>query len=146
MPYLYLFALLAVVVVGAASIVWRKQGSPAKNATKEDWAKGSCVEKHSRLGYCHGISAVVVVLAIRLTAPADRPLRFVFRFLTQVGRRKVLAVVLVGLLGAGVSAGLAARNGMPLPDVPDEFSYLLAADTFCARPTDQSPPPDVGPF
>src|SRR5271157_6404092 len=45
-------------------------------------------------------------------------------------RRPGAVFLLVGLLGFSASALLTIFNGIPQPSVHDEFSYLLAADTF----------------
>ncbi len=48
----------------------------------------------------------------------------------QLARRKALSVVVVGLLVVTLRVSLIPALGIPAPRWNDEFSYLLAADTF----------------
>jgi hypothetical protein len=48
----------------------------------------------------------------------------------RLGRRRYLAMALVGLTSLAVTAALGFFVRMPLPYAHDEFSYLLAGDTF----------------
>jgi hypothetical protein len=57
-------------------------------------------------------------------------LRIAERGLARLGRRRWLAITLVGLLALVASASLSLFGRIPEPQVHDEFSYLLAADTF----------------
>jgi hypothetical protein len=78
------------------------------------------------------IAAIAVVIIFAFLAPqfGARWFRASWRGLSQIARRRALAVVLVGVLAMAANAAVSLLVHMPEPRDEDEFSYLLAADTF----------------
>ena len=77
-------------------------------------------------------TGIALFLAVAFLAPHRglRCMRPFERTAAALARRRGLAIFLVGLTAFALVAAMTAIIGVPLPKVDDEFSYMLAADTF----------------
>jgi hypothetical protein len=87
-----------------------------------------------------GLTAIAVALAFALPFMGSARLRPIEQIFARLARRKGWAVASVGLAAFLFRLAILPLCPMPLPFVPDDFSFLLSGDTFAlGRLTNPTP-------
>ncbi len=88
-----------------------------------------------------GLSVVIIALALTVPRLGTNWLSNVERAFVPLAERRRLAVLTVALAALGARAAVLPILPEPQPSINDEFSFLLAADTFAhGRVTNPTPP------
>jgi hypothetical protein len=76
------------------------------------------------------VASTALILLRRSSFPSRTGFDHIERMFDRLGGRRTLSIATVALLTLAVRATLVPLLKIPQPDFHDEFSYLLAADTF----------------
>lgn len=88
-----------------------------------------------------GLTAVAVAVASCLPRAGSRFFPPIERAFRRLARRKALSVALIGAAALLLRLAILPLCPIPLPFLPDDFSFLLAAETFASgKMTNPTPP------
>lgn len=77
-----------------------------------------------------GLTAIAVAISLVLPRLGSSWFGSIERFFLRIARKPLLAVATVGFSALILRAAILPLFPAPLPSVPNDFSFLLAADTF----------------